>query len=107
MISYARPPTRIRARAPAIRVGRNRVVGRSAFMSSGLEPFLQIISQAVDDRIGLGLGEDLLDDGLDPARAPLAALAEVGLGALADHVRGGRACGRLAQADGAVAEGCQ
>ena len=65
--------------------------------------FLEVIAQPVDDRVGLGLGEDLLDDGLDAARAPLAALAKIGLGPLAEDVRRRRGGGGLGQAERRVA----
>jgi hypothetical protein len=62
---------------------------------SGLQPFLEVVPQPVDDRVGLGLDEDLVDDGLDAAWSPLAALAEVGLGAMAEHVGRRGTGGRL------------
>ena len=73
-------------------------------LDSGFQSLLEVVAEAVDDRVGLGLGEDLVDDGLDAARSPLAALAEVGFGALAEDV-GRRGGGRgLGQSEGAVAE---
>ena len=69
---------------------------------SFLEPLLEVVAQPLDDRVGLGLDDQLLDHGLDAFGAPLAALAEVGLGPLADDVRRGRRRARLGQADGGI-----
>src|SRR5271157_1936322 len=72
-----------------------------------LEPLLEVVAQAFDDRISLGLDEQLLDDGLDALRAPLAALAKVGLGSVADDVGGGRRGAGLGQADCPIAKRCE
>ncbi len=53
---------------------------------SGFQALLEVVTQPVDDGVGFGLGDDLLDDRLDTARAPLAALAEIGLGTVAQDV---------------------
>jgi len=65
---------------------------------SSHHPALEVIAKPIDDGVGLGLGEDLVDDGFDPARAPLAPLLEIDLGAMAEDVRGRRGGSSLRQA---------